>query len=73
MITMTFAGYRQVEGLQTIIDYIQEDVYSSEEKKELLDSFWNELNEWKTISPENDWMTSLPHMKQFFDRHLFDI
>jgi len=66
-------GYRQVEGLQTIIDYIQEDVYSSEEKKELLDSFWNELNEWKTISPENDWMTSLPHMKQFFDRHLFDI
>ena len=62
-------GYRQVEGLQTIIDYIQEDVYSSEEKKELLDSFWNELNEWKTISPEQDWVVKLPHLKEVFDKY----
>ena len=67
--TNDIPGYRQIEGLQTIIDYIQEDAYSSEEKKELLDSFWKELNEWKTISPENDWVVKLPHLKQFFDKY----
>jgi hypothetical protein len=62
-------GISQLDGLQTIIDYIQEEIHDSKKKDKLLDELWHDLYKWKIISPDQDWTVKLPHLYNFFKEY----
>lgn len=66
------SGVRHISGLRQIVDYMREELYDTERKNELLEKLFRDLEMWKIISPEKDWMIMLPHLKEFFDKHLFE-
>ena len=62
-------GISQLDGLQTIIDYLQEEIYDNKKKDKLLDELWHDLYKWKIISPDQDWTVKLPHLNNFFKEY----
>ena len=48
---------------------MREEEYDNEKKDELVKKLFDDLEKWKIISPEQDWVVKLPHLKQFFDKY----
>jgi hypothetical protein len=63
------SGVRHINGLRQIVDFMREEEYDNEKKDELVKKLFDDLEKWKIISPEQDWVVKLPHLKQFFDKY----
>lgn len=58
-------GFNQVEGLRSIISYLQEEPFSQKQQDVYIDQLWKRLWAFHVSSGEN-WSEKLTHLFQFF-------